>query len=225
MEHNVIVVIPARGGSQRIPKKNTVERLLCGKPLIEYTIDCLKGSILKDAPTVISTEHAATLDWAVSKGCYARRRPAALCGADVTPADVVIDSVEWMGDQGFPCDIVVLPQITSPLREPKDIDLSMELFLVSGGKRLVSVSEVQEFPYDMIDSNGNFLRVDKQKLLYLNGAVYISYYDIVKNNKVFYANDGQTVFYQMPKYRSIDVDDMEDLEVAEKIMRGIQSNG
>lgn len=225
MEYNIVTVIPARAGSRRLPRKNTVECMLNGRPMIEYTLEAVAGSVAGSGPVVVSTEHEPTLNYVQDRGLFARRRPADLCGPDVRPADVIIDAVEWLKDFGVVCDTVVLAQITSPLRTSADIDAALSMYYQTESTRLISVSEAHQQPFDMLDTHGRWVGVPREAYLFVNGAIYISEYNELKRCKSFWEPDGRSAMYLMPKWRSIDVDDPEDLEMAEKIMKGEAGNG
>lgn len=225
MGNNIVTVIPARVGSRRLPMKNTVECLLNGRPMIEYTLEAVAGSVAGSGPVVVSTEHVPTLDYVQARGLFARRRPAKLSGPEVSPADVIIDAVEWLADFGVVCDTVLLTQITSPLRTSVDIDEALSLYDLTQSARLISVSEAHQQPFDMLDTHGRWVGVPREAYLFVNGAIYISAYNELKRCKSFWEPDGRSAMYLMPKWRSIDVDDPEDLEMAEKIMKGEAGNG
>jgi CMP-N,N'-diacetyllegionaminic acid synthase len=129
----VLGVIPARGGSKRIPRKNI--RPLHNSPLIAYTIRACQDSQLLTT-WVVSTEDEQIRDVALSFGAYVVRRPEELAG-DLTSSDeVALHALEWMGP-GY--DIVVLLHPTSPIRDPRHIDRAIETLWNSDAPSLASV--------------------------------------------------------------------------------------
>lgn len=120
IESKVLVVIPARGGSVRVPKKNI--KILNGKPLIAYAIEAAKNSKTVDR-IIVSTDDGNIKDIAIKFGVEVPfRRPAHL-SEDVPTEDVVIHAVEWLNknEQYFP-DIVVCLEPPAPFRKPEHID-------------------------------------------------------------------------------------------------------
>ena len=230
-EYNITTVIPARAGSKRLANKNT--RLLCGRPMIEYTIEaaqhsrCIRGLNVvvstNDSGVMGVTNRMATETMKEGKRVgapYIRKRPERLATDNASQVDVIIDSVTWLEEMGVETEWVVLLQPTSPLRSAEDIDKALETMIMSNAHSLVSVSEVQEAPYDMMDSSGRMLSVKKDLYLFLNGAIYITRYDHLVKQRSFYT-PSESLLYFMPKWRGIDVDDEDDFLVADYIMRGV----
>jgi CMP-N,N'-diacetyllegionaminic acid synthase len=119
----VLGVIPARGGSKRVPRKNLRE--LCGKPLIQYTIDAAHAAT-KLTTLVVSTEDCEIGAKAVALGAYVVRRPDDLAGDDITTGAVLKHALEWMETDTEPYDMVVCLHPTSPIRDPQDIDTAVD---------------------------------------------------------------------------------------------------
>jgi len=120
MKNKVLVVIPARGGSVRVPKKNI--KMLNGKPLIAYAIEAAKNSKTVDR-IIVSTDDDDIKDIAIKFGAEVPfTRPVNL-SADVPTEDVVIHAVEWLNknEQYFP-DIVVCLEPPAPFRKAEHID-------------------------------------------------------------------------------------------------------
>jgi CMP-N,N'-diacetyllegionaminic acid synthase len=129
----VLGVIPARGGSKRIPRKNI--KPLHNSPLIAYTIRAAQDSQLLTT-WVVSTDDEQIRDVALSFGAYVVRRPEELAG-DLTSSDeVALHALEWMGP-GY--DMVVLLHPTSPIRDPEHIDEAIETLWFSDAPSLASV--------------------------------------------------------------------------------------
>ena len=231
-EYNITTVIPARAGSKRLANKNT--RLLCGRPMIEYTIEAAQHSrCIRGLNVVVSTNDSevmritgmmATEMMREGKQVgvpYIRKRPERLGADNASQVDVIIDSVAWLEEMGVETEWVVLLQPTSPLRSAEDIDKALETMIMSNAHSLVSVSEAQEAPCDMMDFSGRMIPIKKDVLhLFLNGAIYITRYDHLVKQRTFYT-PSETLLYFMPKWRGIDVDDEGDFLVADYIMRGV----
>ncbi len=127
-------VIPARGGSKRIPRKNL--RILAGKPLIQWTIEAAqKATKLTD--WAVSTEDREIGAVAADLGAYVIRRPDDLAGDLVTSDAVVRHALEWMGSHNY--DLVVLLHPTSPIRDWQHIDQAVSTLWASSAPSLASV--------------------------------------------------------------------------------------
>jgi CMP-N,N'-diacetyllegionaminic acid synthase len=129
----VLGIIPARGGSKRIPRKNI--RPLHNSPLIAYTIRACQASELLTT-WVVSTEDEQIRDVALSFGAYVVRRPEELASDLASSDEVALHALEWMGP-GY--DIVVLLHPTNPIRDPRHIDCAIETLWNSDAPSLASV--------------------------------------------------------------------------------------
>src|SRR5690554_30152 len=112
----ILMLIPARGGSKRLPRKNVLP--LAGKPLICWTIETALATEL-DARIVVSSDDEEILDIArqyASKGVVAYRRPDEFATDTASTVDVVIDAIDSEKVQGHEPDTIILLQPTSPLR-------------------------------------------------------------------------------------------------------------
>ena len=227
MKRNVLAVIPARGGSKGIPRKNV--RLLCGKPLITYTIETALRSKLIDR-VVVSTEDEEIAKVSKKHGAEVISRPLELAQDDTPSLPVyqhAIKHLEKMED--YRPDIIVILQPTSPLRIVDDIDRAIEEFLKGSYHSIASVCEVEHPPHWMYTLAGERLkplieegknvvrRQDAPKMYRLNGAVYVTSRDIkMKENRM---SGRDTRAYIMPLERSIDIDTELDFKLAELLMR------
>src|SRR5690349_17373855 len=127
----VLAIVPARGGSKRVPGKNV--RVVGGKPLIAWTLDGARASRYIDH-LAVSSEDKGVLDLAARLGCDTPlQRPAALAADDTPGVDPVLHAVREL--PGY--DLVVLLQPTSPLRRPADIDACIEKCAAAGAKACV----------------------------------------------------------------------------------------
>lgn len=216
----VLAVVPARGGSKGIPNKNIAP--LHGKPLINWTIEAAQASQYIDR-LILSSDDARICRVAESAGCevpFVRRKE--LATDDAKSIDVVLDSLEKV--PGF--DLIVLLQPTSPLRSTSDIDGCLELLVDQSAHSAVTVAPAQEHPYLIysMDAGGrldpfigaaqqaSLRRQDLPGAYSLNGAVYVAEIEWLRKTRSFIS--GQPAGYVMPKLRSVDIDDQEDLELA-----------
>lgn len=119
-----IAVIPARGGSKRIPRKNI--RDFCGKPMIAWSIEAAKASGLFDR-VVVSTDDREIADVAVRYGAEAPFvRPEHLSNDHAGTTEVVAHAVQWALDQGWSIDAVCCLYATAPFVQIEDIERGLK---------------------------------------------------------------------------------------------------
>ncbi len=145
----VLALIPARGGSKRVPQKNIKE--LAGKPLLFYTIEQAKKSKYIDR-LIVSTDDQGVAR--IAKECGAEvpfMRPAELAGDEVTDFPVFLHCLEWLRDnEKYQPDIVVQLRPTHPLRDPADVDRAIELLASHPEADSVrTVKEPDQTPFKM----------------------------------------------------------------------------
>jgi CMP-N,N'-diacetyllegionaminic acid synthase len=221
---SVLAVIPARGGSKGIPYKNI--HPLAGKPLLAWTLEAAAAARYLDRVIVSSDDHKI-IEVAQALGADVPFvRPAALARDDTPGVDPVIHALCEI--TGF--DLVVLLQATSPLRTPADIEASVELLVSTGAMSCVAVTEAVNHPYwtyrlDPAERLAPFIelppgaatrRQDLPRALTVNGAVYVARVPWLIERRTFFSSD--TVGYEMPAQRSLDIDSQEDLECAERML-------
>lgn len=220
----VLAVIPARGGSKRLPRKNIKE--LAGKPLIAWTIEEAKKSKYIDK-LILSSEDEEIINVAKMWGCEVPfKRPKKFAQDDTPGVEPVLHVLQML--PGY--DYVVLLQPTSPLRTVEDIDGCLMECIVANSNSCISVTEAEKSPFWMytltdektlqpiIEQKEDHLRRQENPMVYvLNGAVYIARCDWLMDNKSF--RDSKTMAYVMPKKRSIDVDEEIDFKMAESLLR------
>ena len=219
---STLAIIPARAGSKGIPGKN--KRLICGQPLIFWTIAAAQAACSLDE-IVVSTDDEEIADIAVSLGISVPfLRPPELAKDDTPGIGPVLHALSLMRD----FDSVVLLQPTSPLRTPADIDAVVELAGVRQASSVVSVCETKE-PIEWnftIQADGNLKplldhdpiqrRQDAQMTYTLNGAVYYFEVPWFREGKKF--RDDETIGFIMPPERSIDIDTDFDWLIAEFLL-------
>lgn len=223
---SVLALIPARGGSKGIKDKNII--LLEGKPLINYTIEtAIKSSYIDRV--VVTTDSDKIAEVAMEAGADVPfKRPAELAADSSKTLDAVLHAINWLDDNDRHYDILVLLQPTQPLRNISDIDDALEKFEAMNEQALVSICEVDDNPVlirtindhglmdNLINMNSDIRRQDMPIYYKLNGAVYINKIDEINENTSF--NDNP-VPYLMAKERSVDIDDLDDLEMAKILIR------
>ncbi|MGO8879550.1 MAG: cytidylyltransferase domain-containing protein [Desulfomonilaceae bacterium] len=218
----VLAVIPARGGSKGVPRKNIRE--VAGKPLIAYTIECANKAKYPDK-IVVSSEDSEILSKAHHYGAATLIRPVELSQDETPGVDPVLHAIEANVDY----DYVVLLQPTSPLRIPEDVDTAIQLCISKNYPACVSVCHSQESPYWMftipdgirlkplLKGTRPARRQDLPSTFVLNGAVYVAEIEWLKKTKDFISD--QTIAYVMPNDRSLDIDTESDLQHFEALLR------
>lgn len=216
MTKTILAIIPARGGSKGLPKKNIID--LAGKPLIAWTIDAsLQSKYI--TKTIVSSDSDEILEIAKEYGADILKRPDKFATDTASSEMVVKHALESLNMQ---FDYVILLQPTSPLRDKNDIDGAFEKLFTLEATALISVCEFdnkilkafKENKDGYLEgiSNNKFpfmRRQDLPKTYMSNGAIYIiEVGEFLKNNSFF--ND-KTISYIMDAMKSLDIDTKEDL--------------
>ena len=223
----ILIVIPARGGSKRLPRKNVLP--LMGKPLICWTIQAALETGLS-ARIMVTSDDEEILSISrryAEQGLTAHKRPAELATDHATTLEVLRDALHADRQAGYDAKILILLQPTSPLRSSVDICAAVEAYNDSGGcDTVVSVCLVDHptawtgtidgFGYmNGLDLTGKRSQ-DHQKEYRLNGAVYVmAVKTMLETGKLF--TDNLRAFV-MPKGRSIDIDEQIDFEICKVLM-------
>ncbi len=229
-EKKIMALIPARGGSKGIKRKNIRE--LCGKPLIAYSIIAAKESKYIDE-VFVSTEDLEIAEIAGEYGALLPcLRPMRLAEDTSKTLDVVLHAVENFVDREA-YDALVLLQPTQPLRTAEDIDGAIAFFYQHNRMDLVSISEVEDSPILMryIDENGNMKKLlsmgstvrrqEMPKYYRVNGAIYINAMEKIDNDVSF--NDNKLGFI-MNKSHSVDIDEEKDMCIARYYLEKLNGN-
>lgn len=223
MNKTFLAIIPARGGSKRLPRKNILD--LCGKPLISWSIEAaLKSKYI--SKVVVSSDDEEILNISSNFGADIIKRPYELANDTATTFDTVKHTIDNFENY----DYIVLLQPTSPLRNEKHIDEAIELLEEKQADAIVSVCEMDHSPLwsNTLPKDGNmnnFLRdevlnkrsQDLEKYYRVNGAIYICKTDKLLENKSFFLKDN--IFaYIMDRKSSIDIDEEIDFLFAERVI-------
>lgn len=235
----VLAVIPARGGSKGIKNKNIA--LLCGKPLIAYSIEAARMSRYVDE-VLVTTDSMEIAECAKKHGAYVPfLRPSELASDTARTIDAVFHVVNWIKDHAVKdtdsqdpfveskdYDILVLLQPTSPLRTVDQIDGALEWFEEHEEQALASVSPVEQHPILMrtikedgtvqklLQGSSTIRRQEMPSYYYVNGSIYINRMEEITAETSF--NDNPLA-YVMPRENSVDIDEAKDLYLAEYLLR------
>ena len=227
-KYKVISVIPARGGSKGVPRKNI--KPLAGKPLIAYTIEQSLQSEYIDR-TIVSTEDREIADISRQYGAEVPfMRPDDLAGDQVATVDVLLHTINWLEEEDkYNFDILVLLHTTTPLRAVKDIDSCIRLLVEAKADDVFSVTEAHRNPYFnmveikqdgkvMLSKEGTFAsRQNAPKVYDMNSSIYVWWKDILKSEKKIFLKNSR--IYIMSKERSLDIDDNLDFKIAEFLIK------
>lgn len=229
----ILGLIPARGGSKGIPKKNI--KLMAGKPLIAHTIETASKSRYIDH-LVTSTDSSEIAVIARQYGCDVPfLRPKELSSDTSRAIDAIIytiNALEKLYQKQY--DLIVYLEPTSPNRSFEDIDKAIELFTESDADSLASVVEATQYhpilmkkiennrivPFCIDEPEGMPRQLYNPKAYMRNGAVYIFRRENILKRVMW----GKEIYpYEMPIERSACIDDMNDWYLAEIWMNKINS--
>ena len=222
--NNILVVIPARGGSKGLPGKNIKD--LCGKPLIAYSIDVARA-ITTDDNICVSTDDVQIKHVVEGYGLSVPFiRPAELATDTATTNDALLHAIDYYEKKGKVYDIILLLQPTSPLRKVEEVKDAINLYrndidmVVSVTKSHAPAVLCNENKNGYIELIYNQKAAGRQLLTTLyefNGAIYVINVNSLKSKGLGGFN--KRIKYEMPKESSIDIDDIYDFYLVESIIR------
>lgn len=214
---NTLVVIPARGGSKGIPRKNV--RLMCGKPLIAYSIMNALNSTL-DLDVVVSTDDEEIERIALSYGVKVIKRPEKLATDHITLDPVIHHAVsETEASSNKEYDIVITMQPTSPLLKTVTLDSALKHFIKNNFDSIISGINHPHLAWT--ETEGKIMPLYKERLnrqylpkhLVETGAFFITKRKFVKENSRF---GPKVSIYEVPEDEATDIDTPQDWWIAEK---------
>ena len=213
----IISIIPARGGSKGIPKKNIKQ--LFGKPLIVWTIKQALNSKYIDE-LYVSTDDEEIASISIKAGAKIIKRPKSISRDNTPTTPVLLHASEYLKNN---YDIMMILQCTCPLRYTFQIDEAIKKFFKENADSLLTGYINERFYWDF---NGNPLNYDyknrprrqeKEWEFIENGSFYIFKKDLFLRSKNFLG--GKISQYIMPKWMSFDIDEPFDLELVNYLMK------
>lgn len=223
-----LALIPARGGSKGIPRKNLIS--LAGKPLIQHTFDSALQSKYIDA-IHLTSDSDEIMDLAKSLNVSAPyKRPDNIASDTTSALDVILYHINWVKENlGEEIENIVYLQPTSPIRSIDLIDNSIKEYERLQSKSLVAICECSQHPYEMVMLSNNKIksipqddvyrrRQDYPPFYFISGALYIFTCSFVEEHKRL--TDENTNYIITTKEEGIDIDDIIDLKFAEFILGG-----
>jgi CMP-N,N'-diacetyllegionaminic acid synthase len=223
-------IILARGGSKGIPGKNIID--FCGKPLLVWTIEqCLNSNLINEV--WVSSDDQEILDIAKNSGAMCIKRPIRISDDESSSESGWLHAVDYLQSKNITTDLIIAPQVTSPLRESKDFDLAIEKFISRKFDSLFSASIVSDMFFwkknqkGYLDSvNYDYKRRKRrqnfQKQIIENGSFYLFKPHILKkeNNRI----GGKIGYYEMEFWKVFEIDSVTDLKICKAIMNEFIGN-
>ena len=220
----LLVVIPARGGSKGLPGKNI--KLLCGKPLIEYSIDVARA-ITSDDNICVSTDDQKIINIVENYGLSVPFvRPSELASDTASTNDVLLHAISFYASRGKNYDVILLLQPTSPLRTIDQVKEAIGMYH-SGIDMVVSVTKSHAPAVLCSDNSEGYVNLVYNKyaggrqslptFYEFNGAIYVINVNSLKNKGL--GGFDKRVKYVMSKETSIDIDDIFDFMQVELILK------
>ena len=203
------VLITARGGSKRLPGKNL--KILCGKPLIAWSIEAAKKSYFINK-IYVSTDSKEISEISKKYGAIVPRlRSKSLSMDDTSSFDTVIDFIDYFDDKKSGGELLLM-QPTSPLRLVEHINNFMQEVRDKESNQCVAVRDVSK--YFLL---ANLDIQNKQKIFIPNGSMYYSKIDFLKEEKTFFSPKSD--IFIMDDFHSIDIDTQDDWNIAEACLK------
>lgn len=218
-----IAIIPARGGSKGIPRKNVIP--IAGKPMLAWNIEEAMASKFVDE-VYVSTDDAEIAEVARTYGAYVIDRPMELANDTASSESALIQGLEALSIEGDNPDVLVFMQCTSPLTATTDIDKAINKLIDEKADSCLTVTDFHYFLWkenddgsvEGINHDKKFRprRQDREPQYQENGAIYVMKVPgfIEANHRFF----GKTVMSVMPQERCFEIDEPADLQIAEVML-------
>jgi len=226
-----VAIILARGGSKGIPRKNIID--FCGKPLLAWTVEQCRGAKGVDSVWV-SSDSTEILDIGYDYGARRILRPPALSGDTASSESGWLHGIDYIEKEGGQIDVVLAPQVTSPLRESSDIERGLALFATGEYDSLFSCSLAEDLYFWQrktdrklgsvnYDWRNRKRRQDHQPQYIENGSFYIFTPDVLRKfNNRFGERIGMV---EMEFWKTFEIDSPETLRLCAALMREFLLNG
>lgn len=227
----MLAIVPARGGSKRIPRKSI--KPLLGKPLIQYTLEAAISS--KTITRIIVTTDDAEIHEVAARVPGVDipfTRPAEFATDHAQAVDVHMHVLDWIKEhEGTRVEEYCILLPTAPLRLPEDIDGAITMFHDQNAEAVLGVMEAKPLSWHQnIEASGRMSALDNmdpikalanhQELpkppVVLNGGVMVLNAEKVRSTRTYFGD--KTYGYLMPWSRSIDIDEMDEFKMAEALM-------
>jgi YrbI family 3-deoxy-D-manno-octulosonate 8-phosphate phosphatase len=219
-----VAIIPARGGSKGIPRKNICP--IAGKPLLAYTIEHAKATAAIDR-VVVSTDAPEIADVATRYGAEVVWRPTEISGDSAASELALLHALDELARRdAYRPDLVVMLQATSPIRRPHDVQRAIDTLQAEGADSLFSACTLHGFVWRRngggltsvsYDYTARRMRQDTPEDLLENGSIYVTRHELLRatGNRL----GGRIAVYRMDPLDSLQVDEPEDLVSIERLLR------
>tara|TARA_B100000963_G_scaffold350386_1_gene360581 strand:- start:1354 stop:2016 length:663 start_codon:yes stop_codon:yes gene_type:complete len=219
---NIVTLITAKGNSIRVKNKNM--KKLNGVPLIDYTINAALKSVINNNYLFVSSESAIIQKHVIKKKINFIKRPQRLSSKFATSEDVILHSLKNINHEKH--DYLMILQPTSPFRSHKNIN-DFLVYAKKNYNKFDCLLSSYVNPNDMWkEKNSYLIRIQKnaprntfqrKPFIEENSAIYlINIRNFLKTNKI---SSGRVMHFPISKLNSIDINDMEDFKLAEKILK------
>ncbi|MDD5687488.1 MAG: acylneuraminate cytidylyltransferase [Elusimicrobia bacterium] len=217
-QYKIAAIIPARGGSKGIPRKNIIN--FAGKPLLAWSVEQAKLSkFISDI--YVTSDSKEILEIAHNYGAKTILRPKNISGDTASSESALLHALRQMEERP---DYIVFLQTTALLRKPDDIDNAIKKIIKDKSDSLLSLTEAYEFIWKKtgnkftslsFDSKDRKRRQDLSPVYYENGSIYIFKPEILEKhgNRL----GGKVSIYTMKSWQRVDIDDYETLKLAELV--------
>lgn len=226
----IVAIIPARGGSKGIPKKNLLD--LCGKPLIGWSIEQAVNAELIDE-VYVTSDSQEILTVGESFGAKSIKRPEEISGDNATSESAWLHALDQIETGGKKVEYVVLMQATSPIRHSFDLDKAITKMKEENLDSLFSVANIGDFfiwrkiadQYESInyDYKNRKRRQDFGEQLLENGSFYVCKPSLLRetNNRL----GGKIGVHEMPLWKSFEIDEIENVKFIKMLMENYLLKG
>ena len=225
MAIEIVAIVPARGGSKGVSRKNLVT--IAGKPLLVHSLEQAQQAELVST-LAVSTEDSEIASVAEEQGAIVVPRPQELAGDAVSSERVLLHALDWLAEErSIHSELVVFLQATSPCRLSSDIDQAITKLLESGSDSLFSSCEEHFTGRWRRGTDGSFVPVNfslenrprrqEYPIEYLeNGSIYVFRSEMFRETGSRLG--GQIETYCMPAVRSLQLDTVADIAMIDEIM-------
>ena len=221
---NVDAIILARGGSKGIPGKNIIN--FCGKPLLAWTIEQCKSS--ENVRNVwVSSDSQEILNVASQYGAKTILRPIEISGDHATSESGWLHAIDHIEKENTKIEVILAPQVTSPLRESSDIERAIELFSAENCDSMFSCSVAEDLFYWERNNEGTLnsinydylnrkRRQDIPKQFIENGSFYLFTPEVLRKfNNRFGKKIGCV---EMEFWKMFEIDSHDDIRMCSALM-------
>jgi N-acylneuraminate cytidylyltransferase len=221
---NIQCIIPARGGSKSVPKKNIIN--FCNRPLLAWTIDqCMNAEKISDV--WVSSDDDDILSVAEQYGAKTIKRPKSISGDAATSESAWLHAINYLNDNDIQVDVILAPQVTSPLRESLDVDNAIFKFIEGNYDSMFSASMTEDLFFwnesnaglDSVnyDYKNRKRRQDSKEQIIENGSFYLFKPEVIQNNNNRLG--GKIGYSKMDFWKMFEIDSAEDLRMCSALMK------